>query len=113
MHTRFFSNTLLKSSLSLGHQVGGGAGGLRAKGKTKGDFKLPTVEGTIDLRSPSPHIGLDADLSPSGSRSRALGVGGTWDNLFIGPCLSRFSMHTCLSMLHRLYVDQFALLCCI
>lgn len=42
------------------------------KGKTKGGFKLPLVEGTIDLRPPSGHIGLDADLSPSSSRSGTL-----------------------------------------
>lgn len=47
------------------------------KGKNKQGFKLPTLEGTIDLRPPSGHIGLDADLSPSSSRSGTLGVGGT------------------------------------
>ena len=42
------------------------------KGKAKGGFKLPLVEGTIDLRPPSGHIGLDADLSPISSPSGTL-----------------------------------------
>ena len=39
---------------------------------------MPTLEGTIDLRPPSGHIGLDADLSPPASRSGTLGIGGMW-----------------------------------
>lgn len=42
------------------------------KGKAKGGFKLPLVEGTINLRPPGGHIGLDADLSPLSSPSGTL-----------------------------------------
>ena len=45
--------------------------------KRKGGFKMPTLEGTIDLRPHSGHIGLDADISPTPSRTNTLkGDGG-------------------------------------
>ena len=49
------------------------------KTSAKAGFKMPTVEGTIDLRSPSGGIGLVADLSPASSRAGTLRAGGTWE----------------------------------
>lgn len=48
------------------------------KGKVKGGFKLPKVEGTIDLLSPSEHIGLDADISPNSTlkKRKPVAIGG-------------------------------------
>lgn len=78
------------------------------KGKTKGGLRLPQVEGTIDLNTPG-HIGLDADLSPSSSRTNTLtkpkgavsgGGSGTWISAFSVHCsFLIFSSHRHVSFL--------------
>lgn len=59
------SNKPSALSPDAGLDLSGDVSAPHVKGKSKGSFKLPTVEGTIDLQLPSGHIGLDADLSPN------------------------------------------------